>query len=152
MTAPDNPEFDSGFPASEAATFSKPALEIALALVWKGNLLLITRRRPGVHLGDFWEFPGGKRKPGETFAACAEREVLEEVGVNCRAERIRSSIRHDYPDRSVELTPVDCVWLSGEPRCIEVDAWAWVEPGALSEYRFPEANLRLLAALASNRA
>jgi 8-oxo-dGTP diphosphatase len=124
-------------------------LEIAIALVWKGPLLLITRRPAGTHLANLWEFPGGKRQACETFAACAEREVLEEVGIVCRAERLRRPILHDYMDRSVELVPVDCVWKSGEPQTLEVSDWAWVPLDELRKYAFPEANVPLLDELAS---
>jgi mutator protein MutT len=130
-----------------AAPSPNAPVEVAIALIWKGTDLLITRRPAGVHLADFWEFPGGKRHTGESFERCAEREVLEEVGIVCRAQRTRDTIRHEYAERSVVLVPVDCVWQRGEPQCLGVAAWAWVTPRALSDYSFPEANRALLAAL-----
>ena len=72
---------------------SASAVDIALALIRREGCLLITRRPDGVHLGGYWEFPGGKCLPGERPEACAEREALEEVGVACRARR-RPSRRH----------------------------------------------------------
>lgn len=122
-------------------------IEVALALVWRRGRLLITRRPAGVHLAGFWEFPGGKLRPGETPEDAAVREVVEEVGLRCRARSRRPSVVHEYPDRRVTLHPVDCDWEHGEAEQLEVDAVAWVEPHELGAYPFPEANTPLLRAL-----
>ena len=122
-------------------------VEVAIALVWKDGRLLLSRRPEDAHLGGLWEFPGGKLEPGETPERAAEREVLEELGVTCRARSRRAPIAHDYADRSVVLHPVDCDYVSGEPRALEVSAFAWALPAELAAYRFPEANAGLLAEL-----
>jgi len=124
------------------------SVEVAIALVWQNGRLLVTRRRAGTHLAGLWEFPGGKLLPGESIERCAEREVAEETGVSCRAERVRAAIHHAYPERSVVLYPVDCAWIAGEPRAREVEAALWLLPGELAKYAFPVANAALLEELA----
>lgn len=126
---------------------STSVVEVAIALIWRAGCLLITRRRPETHLGGLWEFPGGKRLPGERPEDCAEREVLEEVGVACRPRRVRVPLEFVYPERTVRLFPVDCAYLGGGPRPIQVDEWAWVRPVDLRRYSFPPANEPLLAEL-----
>jgi mutator protein MutT len=128
---------------------TKPTLQIAIALIWKDECLLISRRLKGAHLAGYWEFPGGKCHADEAATACAEREALEEVGVVCRAFALRASIEHDYSERRVVLWPVDCAWHSGEPQALGVADWAWVRPSELSRYEFPPANASLLAELVS---
>lgn len=44
-----------------------------------GRVLLVQRGRPP--LEGAWNLPGGKIEPGETPAATAAREVLEETGI-----------------------------------------------------------------------
>jgi mutator protein MutT len=122
-------------------------VDVALALVWRSGCLLVTRRKPDAHLGGLWEFPGGKCLPGEPPDACAEREALEEVGVACRALKLREPIVYAYPERTVRLHPVECAYVGGGPRPIEVAEWAWVRPEDLDRYAFPPANAPLLAAL-----
>ena len=42
--------------------------------------LCVNESKPCPHLGT-WAFPGGHLEYGETFDACAKREVLEETGL-----------------------------------------------------------------------
>ena len=123
-------------------------VEVAIALVWRGTELLITRRPDAVHLGGLWEFPGGKIAPGETPEACAEREVLEEVGLAVRARARRHVIEHAYPERRVRLYPIDCDYVTGALELREVSDARWILPSELAKYPFPEANAGLIAALA----
>jgi len=125
----------------------RPTLDIALALVWRDGRLLVTRRPEGVHLAGYWEFPGGKIKAGESAEHAAEREVVEEVGIRCRARERRPSLSYDYPERSVVLHPVDCDWLKGEARLMGVSAARWVTAVELGEYAFPPANAALVELL-----
>jgi mutator protein MutT len=126
----------------------KSALEIAIALCVRGETLLVTRRRTGVHLAGFWEFPGGKREGAETFEQCATRELAEEVGVVARALRRRAPIEWEYPERRVTLYPVDCEWVEGEGETREVAEYRWVRAPELLTLEFPPANRELVRELA----
>lgn len=127
---------------------SPSVVEVALALVWHEGRILITRRPERTHLGGLWEFPGGKCLPGEAPEASAEREVLEEVGIRCRARSVRPPIRHEYPERTVLLHPVDCEYLGGTVTPLQVTEWIWVSPAELIRYEFPAANAALVEKLA----
>lgn len=126
-------------------------VDVAIALVWRGEELLITRRPDNTHLGGLWEFPGGKLGAGEDPRLGAEREVREEVGLVCRAERIRRVIEHAYSDRHVRLFVVDCEWQSGTPELLGVSDARWVRRAALSNFEFPAANATLLAELVAEK-
>jgi mutator protein MutT len=129
-------------------TSLKPTLVIALALCVRGDSLLVTRRRGGVHLAGFWEFPGGKREGAETFEQCALRELAEEVGIVARALRCRTPIEWEYPERRVTLHPVDCEWVEGEGEAREVAEFRWARGPELLTLEFPPANLGLVRELA----
>jgi len=122
-------------------------VEVALALVFRGDRLLVTRRLQGVHLGGSWEFPGGKLRSGETAEDCAIRELAEETGVVARALSRRRAIDWVYPERSVRLHPIDCEWLAGEGEVREVAEVRWVTRGELSTLAFPPANAGLIEEL-----
>jgi mutator protein MutT len=122
-------------------------IEVAIALVWRGDRVLVTRRLPAAHLGGLWEFPGGKLRTSETPDAAAEREVLEETGVVARARGRRAPIEWRYPERTVRLHPVDCDWREGEGEAREVSDLRWVTVGELATLEFPPANAALVAEL-----
>jgi mutator protein MutT len=125
-----------------------PHFDIAIALLWCENRVLVTQRRADAeHLPGVWEFPGGKCESGETPAACAIREAREEIGVEISIVAARPPLRYEYSARRVTLHPFDCVIVRGQPQPLECAAWRWLAPAALRDEEFPAANAPLLAAL-----
>ncbi|HVR36573.1 MAG TPA: 8-oxo-dGTP diphosphatase MutT [Methylomirabilota bacterium] len=133
--------------AGSAGGGASPTLEVAAAVVFREGRLLITQRPPGSHLGGLWEFPGGKREPGESFEACLARELTEELGAEFEVLEELESITHEYPEKRVHLRFFRCRWLSREPRPLGCHAIAWVTMEELESYRFPAADQGLLERL-----
>jgi len=130
---------------------SKPktqnSIEVAAALVFRDGKILITQRHQDAHLGGLWEFPGGKREPGETFAQCLVREIREELGVEISVDKLFESITHNYPEKTVRLEFFVCRLTGGEPQSLGCAAWKWVTRAQLTDYEFPAADARLLRKL-----
>jgi len=122
-------------------------IEVAAGLLFHHGKLLITQRRPDAHLGGLWEFPGGKRESGETYAQCLRRELREELAIEVTVGELLEEISHDYPDKSVHLQFLKCSLNSGEPQPIGCHALAWVSREQLGDYAFPAADARLLERL-----
>ena len=119
----------------------------AIAVIERGGRYLVDRRPPVGHLPNVWEFPGGKRRAGESWTACLRREVREELGVEIRVGRRLAPITHRYPDRRVRLEVFRCAIRSGEPQPLKSQEMKWVTPAGLGRLRFPPANRRLVAFL-----
>ena len=111
--------------------------------------MLITRRFAQAHLGGLWEFPGGKREPGETWEACVIREIREELGVQISVGPLLESLIHRYPEKTVHLKFFTATVLSGTPQPLGCAACAWILPTELDQFEFPAADARLLAKLKS---
>jgi 8-oxo-dGTP diphosphatase len=124
-------------------------IDVSAALIFRDGRLLITQRHAKSHLGGLWEFPGGKREPGETFEACLVREISEELGVEISVGTLYEEIRHDYPEKSVHLKFFLCRLVSGEPQPLDCAAVRWVGQGELDAFEFPAADAQLLEKLKS---
>lgn len=74
----------------------------ALAVVWRGDRVLLVRRRSPPQ-ADEWGFPGGGLDFGETVAEAALRELREETGIEAEATEVLTAV--DLLDRD----PVGCI-------------------------------------------
>ena len=72
-------------------------LVAAVALIDDDKRVLIAQRPANKPMAGFWEFPGGKIEPGETPIQAAERELLEETGL--QAESLTLLMRHEAAER-----------------------------------------------------
>jgi mutator protein MutT len=121
----------------------RPRVVVTAAVIRRGDAFLVTRRQSGVHLEGYWEFPGGKCDPGESLAACLEREIGEELGVAIRVGREVLATEHAYPERIVELHFFECELL-GEPTPLLRQEMNWVERTKLRRLSFPPADDELI--------
>jgi len=115
---------------------NRPYLEVAAALVWDGDRILITRRPPGTYMEGYWEFPGGKREPGETLEQCVKRELREELGLEVEVLEYLSRVSHEYEDRVIELHVFRCRILKGDAEAKESQEICWADAEDLDTYLF----------------
>jgi 8-oxo-dGTP diphosphatase len=121
---------------------------IAVAVVQRGDAVLIGQRPAEVPLGGLWEFPGGKLLPGETPELAAQRECREEAGLAIRILRPLDTIEHAYRHGQLRLhfflaEPLD-------PDACPAEPFRWVARSDLGRYQFPPANQAVLEQLANN--
>ncbi|MCX8089649.1 MAG: 8-oxo-dGTP diphosphatase MutT [Verrucomicrobiae bacterium] len=122
-------------------------IEVSAALIFRQGRLLITRRDAAAHLGGLWEFPGGKREPGESFEECLARELREELGVEVTVDEEVETVEHAYPERRVRIKFFRCRLIAGEPQPLGCAAIRWVRADELAQHAFPAADARLLERL-----
>ena len=126
-----------------------PHIEVGAGIVWRRGRVLLCRRRRDAMLGGLWEFPGGKRRPGESIEACIRRELQEECGLRVRVGRHLVDVTHAYSHLRVTLRCWHAEAGRGRARAIGCDALRWVLPERIAAYPLPAADVRILEALAN---
>ena len=53
--------------------------------------------------GGLWEFPGGKREPGESFEDALKREIKEEFDADIEVKEYVGENVHHYPEKDIKL-------------------------------------------------
>ena len=124
-----------------------PHHDIAAGLVWRSDRVLIGRRPSQGLLGGLWEFPGGKRQPGEALDAACAREIREETGLRARVVRPFRQIDHAYTHFRITLHLFHCTAPRGTPRPLGCEAPRFVSVAELDDYPFPRANRRAIESL-----
>lgn len=127
---------------------SQAAIDVAAAVIVAGDKVLAARRREGLHLAGFWEFPGGKIEPGETPRQCLVRELFEELGVWCRIGPYLGQSLFDYGEKQVRLLAYLAHVVDGELSPVDHDQLRWVASPELSLLRWAPADVPLLAMVA----
>ena len=124
-----------------------PALSIAAALIQRDGKYLIGQRPEHKPQGGYWEFAGGKLKPGETQRQALVRECREELDVLVQPNKLVLTTEYQYPDRRVTLYFWDTVLVKGTPRALAHQKLAWAAPEELEQYSFCPANEEILTVL-----
>jgi len=83
-------------------------IQVCAAVIRSGDRLLLARRPPGAHMAGQWEFPGGKKLPGESGPDCIRREIAEELGLDVLPGCRLAVLTHRYPEKLVRIEFYDC--------------------------------------------
>ena len=134
-------------PARSAKT-TKAVIEVGSAIIQRDGRYLVSQRPEGSHLGQVWEFPGGKIDHSETHAQALRREIREELDVDVDVGELMYYTAHDYGDRGVTLYFYRCS-LRGTPRPLLGQEMRWVPRAELTTLGFPPADDEFIARLAA---
>jgi 8-oxo-dGTP diphosphatase len=126
-------------------------LTVVAALIETDGKLLVCQRRRGGAFELMWEFPGGKKKAGETLEDALARELREELGVEARIGQEVYRTLHQY----VEISePIELIFFVADTNPAEIrnlvfERIEWREPETLRELKFLPADSELIEKIAS---
>ena len=124
-------------------------MHVVIGLIVNENAKFCIADRPqSPHLGEIWEFPGGKVEPKETAFAALKRELKEEIGIDVKTASpwMTSSYSFDQPNDTL-LDFWHVTSFEGEPQGLEGQRVLWVAPEAIDQYPMPSGNNPVLQRL-----
>ena len=128
-------------------------IHVVAAIIWHRSdedKLLISRRKKGTHLENYWELPGGKLEAGESRLEALERELYEELNITEIESKPFMQVEHQYSDRNILLD----VWMvsnfTGAPHGRENQEIRWMSIGDIDNFRFPEADVPVFEAISNS--
>ena len=122
---------------------SKKRIDVAIALLFHRDAVLVGWRESQQHQGNKNEFPGGKVEEGETPIQACRREVVEEVGLDIEQWFPFDLICHEYDDIIVQLH-IFSGYVDSQQKDQIQQPWAWYRREQLAQLNFPKANDRII--------
>ena len=126
-----------------------PRVAVGAVVFKDGCVLLVRRGQPPAE--DLWAIPGGSVEIGETLREAAERELLEETGIQIRA--LKPIYTFDVIDRDTDgkvrfhyvIVDLAAEYVDGEPQPGDDALEArWVSAKEINDLEVSPATLKLL--------
>ena len=125
---------------------------VAVALILRGEEVLICQRRPDQPMALKWEFPGGKMEAGESAEQALKRELDEELGIEAHIGTRVAHTRHTYRSGgAVDLQFFVVHTYQGELKNVIFNDMKWCPLRDLPSYDFLAADRDLVRDLAAGK-
>ncbi len=128
-------------------------IHVVAAIIWHPlelDNILISRRKRGTHLENYWELPGGKLETGEFRLEGLRRELGEELNIVVNQAKPFKQVAHQYSDRNILLDVWTVSGFSGELHGRENQEICWISINDIDNYRFPDADAPIFEAIKNN--
>jgi mutator protein MutT len=119
-------------------------INVVAAIIVKQNTILAARRRPGLHLAGYWEFPGGKVESNESPEAALIRELKEEFNIESTVQYFVGQNTHQYGDKTIKLSAYRVKHISGNFELEDHDEIRWLKPDELYDLNWAPADIPLI--------
>lgn len=129
---------------------NKKRIIVTAAIIYNGNQILITKRKPKNKMPGGWEFPGGKIELYESPETCVKRELMEELNIEVDNINIFHALQHEYENFHLIMIVYKCnikssskIILHEHEKCewLDLDSPNW------SNYSFMDADIPIIEKL-----
>ena len=122
---------------------------VVAGMIFQGDKVLIAQREKN-DLGALkWEFPGGQIEEGETRIKALERELKEELNLECVIGDFYYEHVHEYPDGKVTIYFYKIKDFHGKIKLTAHEEIKWIFPHDYPNYDFLDADIPVLKKLIS---
>lgn len=125
---------------------------VTAAILRQGRKVLLTRRAQGQKLAGYWEFPGGKVRPGETPESCLARELEEELSLHCQVGSKVAECEYAYDHGEFVVVAYEAEIRAGHLTLSVHDQARWVDMEDLLTYRLAPADIPIATAVKNRHA
>ncbi|WP_136809596.1 NUDIX domain-containing protein [Desulfosediminicola flagellatus] len=119
-------------------------ITVTAAIIEKDGLILAAKRKEGLHLAGYWEFPGGKLEDGEQPEECLQRELKEELGIDSVITAYLGESIFHYHGKSIRLLGYLTTHTGGEFTLTDHDEIRWLPPTELNSLTWAPADIPLI--------
>ncbi len=110
--------------------------DVAAAMIWENDKLLICQRAADDELGLMWEFPGGKREGEETIEECIIREIKEELELDIEVLDVFTTSIYYFGGNEVHFTVFNSKIKGGKMKLNVHNDARWITVDQLGLYEF----------------
>lgn len=126
-------------------------IDVAAAILENQNgKILIARRKQGIKLAGYWEFPGGKIESGETPEECLVRELSEEMNLTVEVNKYVGENIHCYEQGPIRLLAYKGRITGGEIMLTDHDEYVWINLQELKQVKLAPADIPFIELLEGN--
>lgn len=116
-------------------------IEVACAIILRGNEVLLAQRSEKMKNPLMWEFPGGKLEKGELPESTVVREVREELCIDIECVEALPNYTYHYDDKIIHLYPYLCAYKNGTLTLREHKDIHWVDVQQVLDYQMSAADI-----------
>lgn len=117
-------------------------IKVVAAIIHEHHQILIARRSYG-DLKGYYEFPGGKVKPGETTIEAIKREIFEELHVHINVESFFMNVQHDYETFHLDMDCFICTLIDHDVKLYSHSEIRWIS-GDEEDIQWCPADLKVM--------
>lgn len=122
----------------------KKQIDVVAAIIVNDNKIFAARRKPGIHLAGYWEFPGGKLEHGETPEQCLFRELQEELCITTKIGQYIGESFYDYGTKVIRLVAYQVEHIHGTFQLIDHDELRWLSVEELGTVEWAPADIPIV--------
>ena len=125
-------------------------IEVVAAVIRKDDKIFATQRGYG-EWKDWWEFPGGKKEPGETPEVALVREIREELSAEINVNEFLCTVEYDYPQFHLTMHCYLCSLMTDSLHLNEHEAARWLSKDELDSVKWLPADVKVVELLKSRK-